>query len=146
MLTNGKNPSQGKNPLLGDFQITTLKNPVIKNQAVTSIRNLTITLDYPKIPTNSWTFTPIPNWTRSCRDFFLYARILIHVWLPSNWLIVVGCKVLHFKICWRSGNTRLQNPKVHKNIVASHKVNEFFKLSSCVFDDFKIKFLYALEI
>ena len=37
----------------GEFQLTTLKNPQIKNQEVTSIRNLTITLDYPKIPTYS---------------------------------------------------------------------------------------------
>ena len=35
----------------GEFQLTTPKNPLIKNQEVTSIRNLTTTLDYPKILT-----------------------------------------------------------------------------------------------
>ena len=45
----------------GDFKVTNSKNPQINNQAVTSIRNLTITLAYPKIPTYSWTFALIPN-------------------------------------------------------------------------------------
>ena len=34
----------------GDFKITTPKNPLINNQAVTSIKNLTTILAYPKIP------------------------------------------------------------------------------------------------
>ena len=62
MLTNGENLSQGKN-LPSDFKITTPKNPLINNQVVTSIRNLTTTLAYPKMPIYSWTFTLIPNWT-----------------------------------------------------------------------------------
>ena len=89
------------------FQITTPKNPLIKNQMVTSIRNLTTTLDFPKIPTYSWTFTPIPNWTWSCRDYFLYVWIPVRVWFPSNSLFVVRCKVVHFKTHWRSGSTWL---------------------------------------
>ena len=36
--------------LPGDFKVITLKNPLINNQAVTSIRNLTTTLAYPEIP------------------------------------------------------------------------------------------------
>ena len=45
MLTNRKNLPPG------EFEVTTLKNPLLNNQAVTSIRNLTTTLAYPKIPT-----------------------------------------------------------------------------------------------
>jgi len=41
---------------LGEFKVTTPKKPLINNQAVTSMRNLTTTLAYPKIPTNNWTF------------------------------------------------------------------------------------------
>ena len=39
--------------LSGEFQVTTLKNLPIKNQAITSIRNLIPNLNYPKIPTYS---------------------------------------------------------------------------------------------
>ena len=49
-----------------DFKVTTLKNPLINNQDITNIRNLTTTLTYPEILTYSWTLTPIPNWTWSC--------------------------------------------------------------------------------
>ena len=58
------------------------------------------------LPTYSWTFTPIPNWT--C---FIVTVPLFDARLPSTWLTncanpstqlqsptkkVVGCKVLHF--------------------------------------------------
>ena len=39
--------------LLGEFNVITPKNPLINNQAVTSIKNLTTTLTYLKIPTYS---------------------------------------------------------------------------------------------
>ena len=39
--------------LLGDFKVTTLKNPLINNYVVTIKRNLTTTLVYPEIPTYS---------------------------------------------------------------------------------------------
>ena len=45
MLTNGENLSQDKNPN-GDFKVTTPKNPLVNNQAVTSIKNLT---NYPSL-------------------------------------------------------------------------------------------------
>ena len=49
----GKTSHKAKTPS-GDFKITTTpKNPLINNQAVTSIKNLTTTLAYPKIPTYS---------------------------------------------------------------------------------------------
>jgi len=47
----------------GQFKVTIPKNPLINNQAVTSMRNLITTLAYPKISTYSWSFTPIPHWT-----------------------------------------------------------------------------------
>ena len=37
----------------GEFKVTTLKNPLINNQAITNIRNLTTTLTYPKLLTYS---------------------------------------------------------------------------------------------
>jgi len=37
----------------GEFKVTTPKNLLINNQVVTSMRNLTTTLAYPKIPTYS---------------------------------------------------------------------------------------------
>ena len=74
-----------------DFQVTTPKNPLIKNQAVTDTRNLTTTLAYPKIPTYSWTFSPLFNWTWYCRDFFL-CMDLAHDQLPSNWCLLLDAK------------------------------------------------------
>ena len=124
LLTNGENLLQGKNPIQR-FLGHQSQESTNQEQAVTSIKYLITTLDYPKIPTYSWTFTPIPNWTWSYRDFFLYAWIPVYAWLPNNWLIIVSCKVLHFKAHWRFGSTWLQNPKAHKNIVASHKLYEF---------------------
>ena len=62
----GKTSRKAKTPL-GDFKVTTPKNLLINNQAVTSIKNFTTTLAYPKISTYSWTFALIPNWTWSCR-------------------------------------------------------------------------------
>ena len=98
MFTNRENLT-AKIPS-GDFQVTTLKTPLLSQQAVTSKR-IPNTL-----PTYSWTLTPIPNWTYSVVTVPLfYAR------LPSTWLTncadsntqrqtptkkVVGCKVLQF--------------------------------------------------
>jgi len=62
LLTNEENFSQVKNPL-SEFLVTTSKNPLINNQAVTSMRNLTTILAYPNIPTYNWTFASIHNWT-----------------------------------------------------------------------------------
>ena len=89
------------------FKDTTLKNPLINNQVVTNIRNLTITLAYPKISTNSWTFVPIPNWTWSCSSLLSFDARISNLWLiicmdpstwltPATWMIVVGYKVLYF--------------------------------------------------
>ena len=145
MLKNGKNLLNAKN-LIGWISGHHSQESINHEQAIISIKNLTTTLNYLKIPTYNLIFTPIPNWNWSCRDFFLYAWILVRVWLPSNLLIVIGYKVLHFKARWRSESTWLQNPKVHKNGVASHRVYEFSKLSLCAFYVFKITLLYVLEV
>ena len=46
----GKTSCKAKT-LLSEFKVTTPKNPLINNQADTSIRNLTTNLAYLKIPT-----------------------------------------------------------------------------------------------
>ena len=85
---------------LGDFQVTIRETPLLSQQVVTS-KGIPSTL-----PTYSWTFTPIPNWTCSVVTVpFSNARF------PSTWLAVaripvrdfetptkkiVGCKVLQF--------------------------------------------------
>ena len=102
----GKTFCKTKTPL-GDFKVTTPKNTLINNQAVTSIRNLTTTMGYPKILTYSWTFAPVLNWTWSCSSFLSLdaqisnLRLTIwtdpNTWLtPATWTDIVGCKVLHF--------------------------------------------------
>ena len=106
--------------LLGDFKVTTLKNPLINNYVVTIKRNLTTTLVYPEIPTYSWTFALIPNWTWCCSSLLSFVAQISNLWLTLATWIVVGCKVLHFinnedhkalgyKTLWRT------------NTVASHK-------------------------
>ena len=99
-------PYKAKSPL-GDFKVTTPKNLLINNQVVTSIKNLTTTLAYPKILTYSWTFASIPNWTWSCSNLLSFDAQISNLWLtlctnpsmwltPTTWTDVVGCKVLHF--------------------------------------------------
>ena len=48
----GKTFHKAKTPL-GEFKVTTHKNPLINNQVITSIKNLTTILPYPKISTYS---------------------------------------------------------------------------------------------
>ena len=48
----GKTFRKAKTPP-SEFKVTTLKNPLINNQVVTSMGNLTTTLAYPKILTYS---------------------------------------------------------------------------------------------
>ena len=102
----GKTFCKAKTPP-GEFKVTIPKNLLINNQAIISIRNLTITLAYPIIPTYSWTFTSIPNWTWSCSSVLSFDAQISNLWLivctdpstwltPATWMIVVGCKVLHF--------------------------------------------------
>ena len=98
LFTNGENLTTKTS--LGDFQVTTPETPLLSQQAVTS-KWIPSTL-----LTNSWTFTPIPNWT--C---FVVIVPFFDAQLPSTWLTnctdprtqlqsptkkVVGYKVLQF--------------------------------------------------
>ena len=65
---------------LGEFKAITPNNPLINNQAVTSMKNLKTNLAYPKILTYSWTFTPIPNWTWSCSSLLSFDAQISNLW------------------------------------------------------------------
>ena len=137
----GKISRKAKTPL-GDFKVTTPKNLLINNQAVTSIRNFTTTLAFPKIPTYTWTFTLIPNWTWSCSSLLslnaqisnlcLTLRMNPSMWLtPATWMVVVSYKVLHFF------NKEEKEALSYKtlwctNAITSHKENQALSLRFCV--------------
>ena len=120
----GKTSNKEKTPL-SEFKVSTSKNPLINNQAVTSMRNLTTTLAYPKIPTYSWTFTLIPNWTWS------YSRLLYFAQISNLWLTFLhGSQYVtnssNLNECcwlqssslhqqWRSASTWLQNLMAYKS-------------------------------
>ena len=98
-LRMGKN-LMAKTPS-GDFQVTTPETPLLLQQAVTS-KGISSTL-----PTYSWTFTLIPNWTCS-----VVTVPLSDVWLPSTWLIVTWILVCDFNNTnWE--DCRLQSFSVH---------------------------------
>ena len=128
----------------GEFQVVISKNSLINNQAVISMRNLITIMAYPKIPTYIWTFASIPNWTWSCSELLRFVQIS-NLWLTPlhgsstwltlvTWLIVVGCKILHFI---NDEDKKEFSYKALKctNTVASHRVYEFW-VSVSVFDDF----------
>ena len=97
-LRMGKNLTAKTPP--DDFQITTPETSLLSQQAVTS-KGIPNTL-----PTYSWTFTPIPNWTCSVMTVPLFDARLPSTWLtnctdPSTRLQsptkkIVSCKVLQF--------------------------------------------------
>jgi len=76
----GKTSRKEKTPP-DEFTVIAHKNPLINNQAVTSMRNLITTLTYPKISTYSWNFVPIPNWTWSCSKFLSFVAQISNLWL-----------------------------------------------------------------
>ena len=111
--------------LMSEFKVTTPKNPLINNQVVKSTRNLTITLAYLEIPTYSWTFTTIPNWTWSCSSLLSFNAQISNLWLTSlhgsqymtnssnlNDFCWLQSSSLHKR--WRSRSTWLQNHMVYK--------------------------------
>ena len=146
LFTNGENLT-AKTPS-GDFQVTTPETPLLSQQAVIS-KGISSTL-----PTYSWTFTPIPNWTCS-----VVTVPLFNAWLPSTWLTnctnpstqlqssikkVVGSKVLHFihtmkikkmlghKTQWCTYMQLLhKNDELGQNFVSSHNFLEQSLLNAC---------------
>ena len=98
LFTNGENLTTKTS--LGDFQVTTPETPLLSQQAVTS-KWIPSTL-----LTNSWTFTPIPNWTCFVVIVPFFDAQLLSTWLTnctdpraqlqSPTKKVVGYKVLQF--------------------------------------------------
>ena len=113
----GKTSRKTKTPP-SEFIVTTPKNSLIKNQAVTSMKNLIITLAYSKILTYSWTFAQISNLWLIPLHGSQYVLTL------ATWLIIDGYKVLHFI------NDEYQETLGYKTLrctsmVASYRVYEF---------------------
>ena len=136
-----------------DFKVTTPKNPLINNQAVISIRNLTTTLAYPEILTYNWTFTPILNWTWSYSSLLSFIAQISNLWLThlhksqyvTNFSNLNGCWLqsspLHQQ--WRSGSTWLQNPMAYKCNSFSQRKLKSWSLYPCVTTP-KISLIYDL--
>ena len=110
---------------LDEFKVTISKNLLINNQAVTSMRNLITILAYPKIPTYSWTFALILNWTWYCSSILSFVAQISNLWLTplhrsqyvTNSRHMIDCcwlqsSSLHKR--WRSGCTGLDNPTTCK--------------------------------
>ena len=126
----GKTSRKAK-ALPGEFKVTTPKNSLINNQAVTSMSNLTTTLAYSKISTYSWTFTSIPNWTWSCSRLLSFGAQIFNLWLTplhgsqyvtnSNNLNDCCClQILHF-INDKDQEALDYKTLWHTNIVASYR-------------------------
>ena len=128
---------KAKTPL-GEFKIITPKNPLINNQAVTIIRNLTTILAYSKIPPYSWIFAQIPNWTWYCSSLLSFVSQISNLWLTplhksqymnnsSNlidccWLQSCWLQSSSLHQQWRLGNTWLQNPNAYKLSNFTHSI------------------------
>ena len=121
----GKTFHKTKTPPV-EFKVTTPKDPLINNQVVTNIRNLTTTLDYPRLWTYYWTFAPIPNWTWSCSNFLSFVAQTSNLWLTplhrsqyvTNSSNLINCcwlqsSSLHKR--WKLWSTWLQNSKAYKH-------------------------------
>ena len=111
--------------LPGEFKITTPKNPLINNQAVTNMRNFTTTMAYLKIPTYNWIFALIPNWTWYYNSLLSFVAQISNLWQTSlhesqyvtnssnlNDCCWLQSSSLHQQ--WRSRSTWLWNPKTYK--------------------------------
>ena len=61
-------------------------------------------------------------------------------------MFVDGCNFLHFYTSWIFGSTWLQNPKAHKNVVATPMMYEFSNWVFVSCNGFKIMLLYPLEV
>ena len=101
LFTNGET-SKAKTPL-GEFKVTTLENPLLSKQAVTSKG---ILVPYTNLQLNSYPNTQL-DWF--CSDNLSFQCKTPFTWLtnqctdPNTWLTYqleknVSCKVLHF-IC-----------------------------------------------
>ena len=139
--------------LPSEFKVTTPKNPLINNQAVTSMRNLTTTLTYPNIPTYNWTFVPILNWTWSYSSLLFFDAQISNLWLThlhgsqymtnsSNLNDCCWLQISSLHQQWKSGSTWLQNPMVYNRSSFSQKKLNSWSLYSCVMT-LKINLIYV---
>ena len=82
------------------------------------------------IPTYSWTFTPIPNWTCSVVTISHFSYTALSTWLtnqctdPSTWLTtglrrMLAAKFFSSSIWWRSRNSLVKKTLRCTNVVAS---------------------------
>ena len=137
----------------GEFKVTIPKNPLINNQAITSIRNLTTTLPYPKIPTYSWKFTSIPNWTWYYSSLLSFIAQISNLWLThlhgsqymtnsSNLNDCCWLQISSLHQQWKSGSTWLQNPMVYNRSSFSQKKLNSWSLYPCVMI-LKINLIYV---
>ena len=129
---NVENLSQDKNPtrwISGHYS----QESTINNQAVTSMRNLTTTLVYPKILTYSWTFAPIPNQTWSCSRLLLMHGSQ-YVTNSNN---LIDCCWLQIFPLQDVEDQEVLGYKTLRciNAVTSHRVYEYWVLNF-VLDDF----------
>ena len=140
-------------PLPDEFKFTTPKNPLINNQAVTSMRNLTTTLAYPNIPTYSWTFVPILNWTWSCSSLLSFDAQISNLWLTplhgsqymTNSSNLNDCYWLQSSSLhqqWRLRSIWLQNPMVYNRSSFSQRKLNFWSLYPCMIT-LKISLIYV---
>ena len=123
----------------GDFQVATLKNPLINNQAVTSIRNFTTTIAYPKIPTYNWPLLQYaigPNLVKIY--FFLHGSQYV-----TNFLAIDVC-------CWMQCSSLQSTLKIWKYSVTkawgTRECSSFSKSIWVLWWHFKIKFLYPPQV
>ena len=132
----------------GDFQVTTLKIPLLSQQAVTVKESQYLILTY------SWTLTSIPNWTYSVVTISLFDARLPSMWLtncadPSTRLqspTREGCWLQSSSIYPHNENQEdawSQNPTMHihnnffrrdelrQNFVSGYKLLEQTLLNTC---------------
>ena len=127
-----KTSCKAKTPL-SEFKITTSQNPLINNQTVISTRNLTTALAYLNIPTYSWTFALILDWTWSCNRLLSFVVQISNLWLTplhrsqnvTNSSNLIDCCWLQSSSLykrWRSRSIWLQNLKAYKCSIFSHSI------------------------
>ena len=140
----------------GDFQVTTLKIPLLSQQAVTVKESQYLILTY------SWTLTSIPNWTYSVVTISLFDARLPNTWLTNCANPNTRLQSSTREDCWLQislihphnedlEDTWSQNPTVYKhnnffkrdelgwNYVSGYKLLKQTLLNTCVtclhFDD-----------
>ena len=62
------------------------------------------------IPTYSWTFTPIPNWTCSVVTISHFQCTTPNTWLTTNLKRMLAAKFFSLSIRWRSRNSLVTKP------------------------------------